>query len=154
MIWSESTKIDTVMRDVSSLGGGFITFFLSVLLYIVGKDAVAFQLLLGFALVYPFTLLIRAVHFKARPTPMKYRSFIEKLDASSFPSIHAANSFYAAYVLHSAFTSNPASAFLFFMAALVGYTRIYLKKHYPVDVIGGALTGVLAAYITTTFIIL
>ena len=59
----------------------------------------------------------------------------------SFPSTHAVNNFAAALVL-AYFIPRWTWAFFSF-AALVGFTRIYVGVHYPSDVIGGAVIGLL-----------
>ena len=59
----------------------------------------------------------------------------------SFPSGHAINSFAAAAVV-GWFVPN-AGAALFFMAALVGISRVVRGSHFPTDVYGGAVLGVL-----------
>jgi undecaprenyl-diphosphatase len=61
----------------------------------------------------------------------------------SFPSGHAATSFAAALILAS---SAPRRAWLFYvLAAAIGFSRIYVGVHYPSDVLGGALLGLLVA---------
>lgn len=59
---------------------------------------------------------------------------------SSFPSSHAANAFAAAWVISRRW--RPGAALLFALAATVAFSRIYLNRHWFVDVTTGALLGV------------
>lgn len=61
----------------------------------------------------------------------------------SFPSSHAANNFGAAFLL-AYFYRRWSPAFYLFAAA-VGFSRISVGVHYPSDVVGGALVGILCA---------
>lgn len=63
----------------------------------------------------------------------------------SFPSNHAANMFALATFLSLVFRRG-AWAYLAF-AALVGYSRIYVGVHYPLDVVAGALLGGATGYL-------
>lgn len=62
----------------------------------------------------------------------------------SFPSSHAVNIFAAAFFLAQPFRR--LTPVLFVIAAIVGYSRIYMGIHYPFDVIGGAGIGLLIAW--------
>jgi undecaprenyl-diphosphatase len=59
-----------------------------------------------------------------------------------FVSSHAANFFALATYLFMTFKNTSKWwPLLFAWAALIGYSRIYLGVHYPLDVIGGAILG-------------
>jgi undecaprenyl-diphosphatase len=61
----------------------------------------------------------------------------------SFPSGHSATSFACATILARAL---PSRAPLFYaLAASIAFSRIYVGVHYPFDVVGGAVLGVLVA---------
>ena len=57
----------------------------------------------------------------------------------SFPSNHAANSFCAATLLSLCFRNTTLMAFSF--ALIVCYSRVYLRVHYPSDILGGMILG-------------
>jgi undecaprenyl-diphosphatase len=64
-------------------------------------------------------------------------------DTASFPSGHAATSFAGATILAFAFPR--LAPLLYVLAAAVGFSRLYLGVHYPLDIVGGAVLGVLVA---------
>jgi undecaprenyl-diphosphatase len=61
----------------------------------------------------------------------------------SFPSSHAANNFGAAFLLTYFFRRWKGAFYLF--AAVIGLSRISVGVHYPLDVLGGAIVGVVCA---------
>jgi undecaprenyl-diphosphatase len=61
-------------------------------------------------------------------------------DSFSFPSGHATNAFALAAFFATYYRQR--ALLLFVMAALVGYSRIYVGVHYPADVLAGAVLGV------------
>jgi undecaprenyl-diphosphatase len=63
---------------------------------------------------------------------------------ASFPSGHSANAFASAYVLAQA--TPAAAAGWWLLAASIAYSRIYLGVHYPADVLGGAIVGLLCGF--------
>ncbi|MCE5330717.1 MAG: phosphatase PAP2 family protein [Bacteroidales bacterium] len=64
-----------------------------------------------------------------------------------FVSSHAANSFGFALLSSLVFKQKTYTAFVFIWAAIVSYSRIYLGVHYPFDILGGMVVGVMAALI-------
>lgn len=62
---------------------------------------------------------------------------------SSFPSGHTSTSFACAYVISR--LAPRLTVFVFVLAALIGFSRIYVGVHYPLDVLAGAVLGVVVA---------
>jgi len=69
----------------------------------------------------------------------------------SFPSNHALNNFAAA--TYFSFLFPKFRAILFIAASLVAISRVYLGLHYPSDIIGGAILGILFGYIFSELVL-
>lgn len=69
------------------------------------------------------------------------RLLVGKSSALSFPSAHAANSCAVATVVSWRWPRFALPAFA--LAALIAYSRVYVGAHYPGDVLGGAVLGLM-----------
>ncbi len=144
-------------RDITTLGG-FIFYILLSLLVLSFQEWLLFsQLVFGLLFTGAVVVLVRSFYFKDRPKKQKYNSYIERLDASSFPSWHSARIFVLAFILSAFFAWEffVALAF-FFVALLTAYSRIYLGKHDFFDISAGfllaALTFYLSSFLTLLFV--
>jgi undecaprenyl-diphosphatase len=85
---------------------------------------------------------IKAIFDVERPS-MRYaepKPLVHPPHDASFPSGHAATSFAAATVLSFA---RPRWAPAFYLLALaIGFSRVYVGVHYPLDILGGAVLGI------------
>lgn len=71
-------------------------------------------------------------------------------DYFSFPSGHAATAFAAAIVLSRIFPKG--SSLFYLLATLIAISRVYLGVHYPLDVLGGALLGIVTGMLAVRLI--
>lgn len=83
---------------------------------------------------------LKRATFRARPDGEHRRS------NASFPSSHAANAFAVAAVIARRWRRSGVVALL--LAAVVGWSRLYLNRHWPSDVLAGAVLGVGLALLT------
>lgn len=66
-------------------------------------------------------------------------------DYFSFPSSHAATAFAGAVIVSRIFPKG--APYFYFLAFLIAFSRIYLGVHYPLDVLIGAVLGLLVGFI-------
>ena len=89
------------------------------------------------------------LYFKDQLSRIHFVKGVEMLSVHSFPSGHTVTAFSLA-VLFTYWSKNKARGAIFLLyAVIVGYSRMYLGKHYPSDVLGGAATGIGTAYLST-----
>lgn len=72
-----------------------------------------------------------------------YPDLVDKPSSWSFPSGHTAAAFAAATGLTLSTKSFKVGIPVFFAAALMGFTRIYVHVHYCTDVLGGFAVGII-----------
>ncbi len=105
---------------------------------------------LSFLLGLGFNQLVLLFVQRVRPYDAQITHLIIDRSADfSFPSDHATASFAiaAAFLLHGL----PKRGFVFLAAAvLLAVSRVYIGTHYVGDVLGGAVTGIVAAFVVRT----
>lgn len=101
-----------------------------------------FLVIFSIALSMAVSLFFRAAVKSRRPAEAMRRKYLthSKLGRKSFPSEHAAISFSFVGVFFNSYIFIPVLLFALF----ISYSRLYVKAHYPRDVIAGAIIGLLS----------
>ena len=99
-------------------------------------------------IVLTVILLLKNLVRRIRPCDINdaVRLLIPYPSDYSFPSGHTAVSFAAASALYFAGEKYLWKAALV-LAAFIAFSRMYLYVHYPTDILGGALLGILCGYL-------
>ena len=93
--------------------------------------------------------------FNSNPEEFKNKiksSLIEKIDSSSFPSMHAARATVLSLFAYFNLQFN-LFIFILILSLIILYSRIYLKKHYFRDILAGILIGILSFYLSNNLLI-
>ncbi|MBI2047602.1 MAG: phosphatase PAP2 family protein [Candidatus Liptonbacteria bacterium] len=87
------------------------------------------------------TEIIRFFYYSPRPFEALHFTSLIPESGSSFPSGHAA--FYFALATALFFYNRRAGIWYFILSLLIGVARIFVGVHWPLDVLAGAVLGVL-----------
>ena len=137
----------SIIRDITTFGGTPFYIALTVFLLLINQSNAALDLLIAFIIIMAVSIISRMIHFKERPKKESYSSFVGKMEASSFPSVHSARSFFLATYFAQFFNTTQTWILLITAATFVAWSRIKLKKHDLADVSAGAILGTLTTYL-------
>ena len=153
MLTKNFTKkvLNVFMQDISALGGSIFYFFIVIFAFISNQILLTIHLVITYVLFMCLIILIRAIYFKNRPKKQKHTvNFLDKIDASSFPSAHATRITVLLISLLLFFSLNLKLLIFFSLLTLIIlYSRFYLKKHYLIDLVGGVIFGFICSFIVT-----
>ncbi|MFW6111500.1 MAG: phosphatase PAP2 family protein [Candidatus Bipolaricaulota bacterium] len=145
-------KFSRYLVAATYFGDGYLWGMAGLVLILFGGDKghnyVLISLSISIVNIAVFRL-IKTLMERPRPVtlgsrPLKYRL----VDEFAFPSGHATVAFGIAYVLASAYPGLWWAWFGAYLASLIiSLSRIFVREHYPSDVIGGAVIGTLVAAI-------
>jgi len=138
--------VDTFFKQITELGSLAITVVIIILTYFFDKR-LSLRLFLGIASVTIISIIVKSLFFHNRPKKQKIKTLIDRIDASSFPSVHSARITIMIYLMIRYFSNIILQIFLMLIGLLVIYSRIYLKKHYFRDIIAGTLLGLIMSII-------
>lgn len=153
--------LDVIMTVITHLGDkGIIWLVLGVGLLIPKKTRrLGVYVLGGFAVasvinnycLKEFIQRPRPFNFDGWPEAFNFPNLVKQPSSWSFPSGHTSSSFGAAFpFLLKAKKKYGIPAFI--LAFLIGISRIYVHVHYPTDIIGGIIVGIVGGLIATILI--
>ncbi len=146
-----SSFFDYFFKYATNLGDGAIIAILTIAL-LFAKYRYAIIFLSGSLLTAGIINLLKKVLLGDIFRPSKYFELYEtyqlhfvegvKLHSFySFPSGHTGTAFNLFFMLALISPNKELKLFWFFMAAIVGYSRVYLSQHFLIDITVGSLLG-------------
>jgi membrane-associated phospholipid phosphatase len=149
--------LDRVFRVLTHLGDGCFALAVIAVCFLMRQRRLGYSLTLAFLSSGLVAVLLKILFREDRPklyfekTGFRYPYFIEGMvtnNSCSFPSGHTTTAFAIATVLSLWSGKNNMVILLFFLAAVAGYSRIYLAQHFPQDVLAGMVIGMMAGMLS------
>lgn len=148
--------LDKFMYRVTDLGGAIFSTVFSLVLVLLGNSTIRLIGLESLAVLALSQIVVHSLKLilsRERPYTIieHLHTFGFNLKDYSFPSGHTTASFSIATVL--ALNIPSVSLLTFFIAIIIGISRIYLGVHYPTDVAAGIILGVGSAILVHMFLL-
>lgn len=142
--------LDSFMYRITDLGGAIFTSLFSIAIILFGNAStriIGLEAILTMGIAQTIVQILKRGFGRERPYNMieNINTFKIELKDFSFPSGHTTASFSIATIL--ALNITQISLLVYFLAFIIGVSRIYLAVHYPSDVIVGIVLGVVPAMI-------
>ncbi len=145
---------DVLFKLLTHLGDGllFVLIILVLALYRYRLALLGLVIFLGSSLIAQllkltfFDDVLRPVgHFRGNLDSIHFVEGVTRHVKNSFPSGHTTTAFALALFLVLIFNMKRSSWLMVILAVLVGYSRVYLAVHFPVDVYFGSIIGVVSS---------
>jgi undecaprenyl-diphosphatase len=154
----DNSFFDFLMPAITDFGSFIAMGIICVLLYIFGGENTRKVALLGLAALLVANVAVYFLKFiVAEPRPFNVLPNVDLLvsesEIYSFPSGHSASSFAVMmviglkYRLHIKGKAYRLLYPLLAFASLIAFSRVYIGVHYPLDVVFGAIVGILSALV-------
>ncbi len=140
------SKFDRMFVTATFLGDGYIWASLALGLLLFGGVADRLYVAIGFFVTVSNIVIFRVIKMatgRVRPenTADKEERLRTRIDGYSFPSGHATTSFGLAWVVFHCYPYVAVQTSVYVIAATIAFSRVVVREHYPLDVLGGAVLG-------------
>lgn len=143
---------DTIMTSLTYLGSGGAIWLIIGLALLISKRNRKYGFMIITALILCYVIgNLSLKNLVARTRPFDVIPLLEGLLITppidfSFPSGHTMCSFAASTVIF--YMNKRIGIFALILSSFIGFSRLYLYVHYPSDVFGGMIIGILIGILT------
>lgn len=140
--------LSTLFITATYLGDGYLWGMIALGLIMFGGPTDRAYVLIGLSVMIVNIAIFRMFKLLfARPRPLLAPTTCRSrfIDTYAFPSGHATTSFAIAWVIFT-YYPHPLIQFSVYLAATtIAISRVYVKEHYPLDIVFGAILGSLTS---------
>ena len=146
--------LENIMKFFSIIGNKGMVWIILGLILIIRKKTRIYGILYFLSLLVTVILgegIMKNIIRRARPfeTIDMVSALIKAPKSYSFPSGHTASSFAAFGIFY--FLNLKYKWYIFLVAFLIAFSRIYLGVHFFTDIVGGIMLGLLDSYLISTY---
>jgi len=138
------SRMSGVLVSATYMGDGYLWGGLALGMILFGRPIDRSYVILGVGVMIASIAIFRMFKMVfARPRPILVVSPLRSkfLDSYSFPSGHATTSFALAWVISVCYPHLWVQVSIYLAAITISLSRVYMREHYPLDVLCGALLG-------------
>ncbi len=139
--------LDNLVLLLSNMGIIFFWIIIAVILYFMGNEKtknIVKKMIIVLVIVVIVTNLLKVIVMRPRPYTVLSNLVVLATETDfSFPSGHTSISTSMAFLLSREY----GKYYLMIIPLVVALSRLYIGVHYPSDVLGGFLVGVIVVYL-------
>lgn len=138
------SRLERLFMAVTTLGDGYIWAILALGMLILGGRADRLNVAIGTVVTVTNIAIFRTIKKHAargRPETNAVPRLRTRIDGFSFPSGHATTAFGLAWIVSNSYPSLGVRLSIYFVAATIALSRVIVREHYPLDILGGAMLG-------------